>query len=79
MNMPLRDVALDHETPIRDALAEKHRELINAYERIDDLEAALWGMLGLIQLLSHNRDIPETVRDGMLTNHRYLDAEELLR
>lgn len=37
-------------------------------------ENLLLGMIGLIQLLSHNSDIPKEVREGMLTNHRYVDA-----
>jgi hypothetical protein len=32
------------------------------------------GLIGLIQLLSHNKDIPESIRSNMLMNHRFIDA-----
>lgn len=50
-----------------------------ACQRISALEAALRGMLGLAQLLSHNRDLPASLREVLLANHRILDARELLR
>lgn len=37
-------------------------------------EELLLGMIGLVQLLSHNTDIPACIRKDMLTNHRYIDA-----
>lgn len=79
--MPLRDVQLSDEPPaiLIDRVRETRRELIAAYERIDELQSGLKGLIGFVQLLSHNRDIPKSVRDDMLLNHRVIDAEELLR
>lgn len=53
-------------------------ELHAAYQRIEELEAALRGMVGLIQMLNHNEDIPKQVRWHMFKNHRVIEAEEVL-
>jgi uncharacterized protein Smg (DUF494 family) len=62
-----------------DAMAENRRQLINAYERIENLQDALRGLIGLIQLLSHNASIPLEAREAMVDNHRVIDAQELLQ
>jgi hypothetical protein len=43
-------------------------------KRCAGAEDLLLGMIGLVQLLSHNKDIPEDIRKDMLINHRYVDA-----
>ena len=63
-------------------LAERRKEdnegLIDQINRLEARckggDEALLGITGLIQLLSHNTDIPEHVRKDMLTSHRYVDA-----
>lgn len=42
--------------------------------RQEQLEVALGGMIGLVQLLSSNRAIPQMVREAMLDNRRFKDA-----
>jgi hypothetical protein len=79
-NMTSRLADLDLSDPEQIAgECERARQLINAYDRIESLQDGLKDLLGLIRLLSNNRDIPEVVRDDMLTSHRFVDAEELLR
>lgn len=39
------------------------------------LEKALNGMIGLVQLLSRNEDIPAAIRARMTENHRFKDAQ----
>jgi hypothetical protein len=77
--MPLRDILMTDEQANRDPLVETRRELHNAYDRIEQLELALRGLLGLAQLLSNNRDIPAEIRELLAINHRVIDAMELLR
>jgi hypothetical protein len=63
-------------------LAENRKEdnegLIQQINKLEDRckggDDVLLGLLGLIQLLSNNADIPEQVRNDMLTSHRYVDA-----
>lgn len=43
-------------------------------EHIEDIVQALSGMIGLVQLLSHNGDIPPDIRADMTENHRFKDA-----
>lgn len=43
-------------------------------KRCREVENLLLGMIGLIDLLSHNTSIPAHVRNDMKTNHRYVDA-----
>lgn len=43
-------------------------------QRCKQAENLLLGMMGLVELLSHNCDIQEQIRKDMLTNHRYVDA-----
>lgn len=76
---PLRHLDLSDETVAVDIAAEKARELINAYDRIEDLQNALNGLLGLIQLVAGRQDISPEVRDALTTGHRIVDAVELLR
>lgn len=41
---------------------------------MSEIEQALHGMVGLVQLLSHNPDIPLPLREAIVCNHRYLEA-----
>lgn len=41
---------------------------------MSQLKDALNGMIGLVQLFSHNSDIPASVRRLMTSNNRFLDA-----
>jgi hypothetical protein len=43
-------------------------------QRCRQAENLLLGMIGLVQLLSFNKDIPEHIRKDLFTNHRYIDA-----
>ncbi|MDB5607736.1 MAG: hypothetical protein JWP25_4636 [Bradyrhizobium sp.] len=56
-----------------------HRQLTAAYERIEELEGGIKGLLGLLKLLTNNDAIPECVREAMIVNHRVIDAQEMLR
>jgi hypothetical protein len=76
--MALSDVSLS-DTTCDDRGAEVHRQLIAAYERIEELEGGIRGLLGLITLLNNNPDIPERVREHTSLNHRVIDAQEMLR
>jgi hypothetical protein len=58
--------------------AEKARELHNCYERIEDLQNAVRGLLGLILLIAGRPDISPEIREAMTTSHRVSDAQELL-
>lgn len=79
MTSPLADLNLSYHEVASDRATEIQRQLINAYDRIESLQDGLKDLLGLIQLLSHNRDIPQSVRDDMMNSYRVVDAEELLR
>lgn len=53
------------------------RDYVDERQYRDDPERtmrALCGLVGLVQLLAHNSDIPLHVREGMVCNHRYLEA-----
>lgn len=79
MPSPLAELNLSYHEIASDRAVETRRELINAYDRIESLQDGIKDLLGLIQLLSHNRDIPQSVRDDMMNSYRVVDAEELLR
>jgi hypothetical protein len=49
-----------------------HHKMIVAAKRIRE---ALSGMIGLVQLLSRNEDIPEAIRARMTENHRFKEAQ----
>lgn len=75
---PLRHLDISDSAVASDIMAEKARELIAAYERIEDLQNAVRGLLGLIQLVAGRPDISPEVRDAITTSHRVFDAQELL-
>ncbi len=79
--MALRDVQLSDDAPhiLLDRCKETRRELLAAYEAIDELRSGIKGLLGLLSLLSHNREIPEHIREELFFNHRVIDAQEMLR
>jgi hypothetical protein len=76
---PLRHLDLSDEAIAADIMAEKARELINAYDRIEDLQGAIRGLLGLLKLVAGRDDISPDVREALTVSHRIVDAEELLR
>lgn len=77
---PLRHLDLSDEKLAADIHAEKARQLANAYERIEDLQCAVRGLLALIASLEHNeRGVSQVVREVLRTNHCVLDARELLQ
>lgn len=78
--MPLKDVQLE-DTPhiLLDRVHETRRELIAAYERVEELEGGLKGLLGLLTLVSNNPDLPASIREILASNHRVIDAQEMLR
>lgn len=42
---------------------------------VEKLRLSLNGMIGLVQLLSRNEDIPTDIRSRMTENHRFQDAQ----
>lgn len=48
---------------------------VDLIERTHELEAALNGMIGLVQLLSNNADIPVEIHAMMTANHRFKAAQ----
>lgn len=82
MNMkpsPLRNLDLSDSEVVADITAEKARELVNAYERINDLEDAVRGLIGLTQLIANRPDITPDMREALTMSHRILDAIEVLK
>jgi hypothetical protein len=75
---PLRHLDISDDKVAIDIAAEKARELIAAYERIEDLQNALRGLIGLCQLVAGRDDISPDVREALTTSHRLIDAQELL-
>ena len=76
---PLRHLDLSDDAVAADMVAEKARELIAAYERIDQLYDSLRELLWLIEFIAKRDDISFDVSVAMRTNHRIIDALELLR
>jgi hypothetical protein len=76
---PLRFLDISDDAVAADIMAEKARELSAAYERIEDLQNAIKGLLGLCQLVAGRDDISFDVSNALRTSHRIVDAEELLR
>jgi hypothetical protein len=62
----------------RQRIAELLPELGTAIEelhgRVAQLEAALNGLIGLVQLLSHNRHIDPDIRADIVEHHRFVEA-----
>lgn len=68
-------MSTDPRQRIAELLPELGRAIEQLQARIAELEAALNGMIGLIQLLSHNRDIPPDIRADMTESHRLEEAQ----
>ena len=64
---------------VADSMSETKRALMNAYERIEDLQTAVKGLLWLCNMLANRADISEDVRDDLTTSQHIIDAQELLR
>jgi hypothetical protein len=58
--------------PIEYGSDDEELVLLSDYQK---LESALNGMIGLVQLLSHNQDVPPDIRADMLESHRFKDAQ----
>jgi hypothetical protein len=77
---PLRHLDLSDDTTVADMVAEKARQLTNSYERIEELQGALKGLLGLLHTLETNqRGVSQTVREELRNSTLIIDAVELLR
>jgi hypothetical protein len=77
---PLRHLDISDDVAAADMVAEKARALTAAYERIEELQGALKGLLGLLQAIENNqRGVSQTVRDSLRSNTLVSDAEDLLR
>lgn len=77
---PLRFLDLTDTQTAADITAEKARELSAAYEQVNDLQAALSELLGLLKTIEHNeRGVSQAVRESLATNAAIIDARELLR
>jgi len=77
---PLRHLDISDETAAADMVAEKARALTAAYERIQELQNAIKGLLGLLLAVADNKQgVSEMVRDAIDTDTRIVDARELLR
>jgi len=61
-----------HRSTIDDAVAAMRAATVE----IGKLQEALDGLIGLVQLLSHNDTIPAELRREMRRNHRYIAACE---
>jgi hypothetical protein len=75
---PLRHLDLSDDQVARDIMAEKARELVAAYERIEDLQTAVRELLWLVMFVARRADISPDVRDALISNHRVIDAQNLL-
>ena len=75
---PLRHLDISDEAVAQDIMAEKASELIAAYERIEDLQNAVKGLLGLCQLVAGRDDVLPEVRDALTTSSHVFDAQDLL-
>jgi hypothetical protein len=62
----------------RPVLDERAIELAAAYERIDELTAALRGMVGFFRLISHEYDGCDELREQFNSNHRIVAAQDAL-
>jgi hypothetical protein len=81
MNMkpsPLRHLDISDDARVADMVAEKARELIAAYERIEELQNSVRELLWLIEFIGKRQDISPEVREALTANHRIFDAKELL-
>jgi hypothetical protein len=77
---PLRHLDISDDAMAADVVAEKARQLVNAYEHIEDLQGALRELLGLIHIIETNeRAVSFAVRESLRTNSCVIDAQELLR
>lgn len=83
MNMkpsPLRHLDISDDALAADIATEKARQLAGAYDRIEQLQDAVRGLLVLISATEDNtRGVSEAVREGLRTDQRVVDAQELLR
>jgi hypothetical protein len=80
MNMkpsPLRHLDLSDDAVSADMAAEKARQLIDAYERIQYLQDAIRGLLDLITAVSHH--FSPAISSALATNPCVLDARELVQ
>jgi hypothetical protein len=76
--MPSPLAAADLSTEQPDPLVETKRELLNAYQHIEELQEALKGLLGLLVLIEHHPDVSPDLRECLHSNHRVIDAHEAL-
>jgi hypothetical protein len=76
---PLRHLDISDTTVAADMVAEKARELSAAYERIEELQAALKDLLWLAQSIAVQAKCPPAIREALTTNNRVIDAIEVLR
>jgi hypothetical protein len=76
---PLRHLDISDDAMAADLVAEKARQLVNAYEHIEELREAVKGLLGLIDLVARHRAIAPEVSQALTTSNIVLDARELLR
>jgi hypothetical protein len=74
---PLRHLDISDDAVARDIAAEKARELVAAYERIEQLQYALKGLLLLIETIKPR--LSDEVRTALRTERRIIDAMEMLR
>lgn len=76
---PLRHLDISDDQLAIDMAAEKARQLIAAYERIEELQDAVRGLLALIRSVEHNeRGVSEVVRETLRTHQSVIDARDLL-
>ena len=45
----------------------------------DEVNDALRGLIGLVQLICARDDIPDEIRTALLTNHRYIEARSVAK
>ena len=77
---PLRHLDITDDKVAADMVAEKARALSVAYERIEELQGAVKGLLGLLRAVANNKQgVSEVIRDAIEADTRIIDAQELLR
>lgn len=76
---PLRHLDISNDAVAIDIAAEKARQLLAAYEHIDELRFSIRELLSLIRIISScENGYPAAMCVALRTNHIATDAQELL-
>lgn len=72
--MPLARI----DSSIEMLIKTKH-DLISAYDRIEELQTACRGLLGLFSVISRHPGMPASVRESLITSEVVQTARELVK